>query len=174
MAPEYALWGYLTYKADVYSFGVVALEIVARMNNMKYRPNENYVCLLDWALVLQQRGNLMELVDPKLGSEFNKEEAIRMIKVALLCTNPSPALRPKMSAVVSMLEGRTVVHENEMDPSIYGDELRLRALEDQYGQILQLPMSPNETDRRIHSSNATWIGSSTSAQDLYSINLDSR
>ena len=116
----------------------------------------------------------MELVDPKLGSEFNKEETIRMIKVALLCTNPSPALRPKMSAVVSMLEGRTVVHENGMDPSIYGDELRLRALKDQYGQILQLPMSPNETDSRIHSSNATRIGSSTSAQDLYSINLDSR
>uniref|UniRef100_A0A2N9F1J4 non-specific serine/threonine protein kinase n=1 Tax=Fagus sylvatica TaxID=28930 RepID=A0A2N9F1J4_FAGSY len=174
MAPEYALWGYLTYKADVYSFGVVALEIVAGMNNMKYRPNENYFCLLDWALVLQQRGNLMELVDPKLGSEFNKEEAVRMIKVALLCTNPSPALRPKMSAVVSMLEGRTVVHENGMDPSIYGDELRLRALKDQYGQILQLPMSPNETDSLIHSSNATWIGSSTSTQDLYSINLDSR
>uniref|UniRef100_A0A2N9GZA8 non-specific serine/threonine protein kinase n=1 Tax=Fagus sylvatica TaxID=28930 RepID=A0A2N9GZA8_FAGSY len=166
MAPEYALWGYLTYKADVYSFGIVALEIVAGMNNMKYRPNENYFCLLDWALVLQQRGNLMELVDPKLGSEFNKEEAIRMIKVALLCTNPSPALRPKMSAVVSMLEGRTAVHENGMDPSIYGDELRLSALKDQYGQILQLPMSPNETDSLIHSSNATWIGSSTSAQDL--------
>ncbi|KAK2994751.1 hypothetical protein RJ640_031024 [Escallonia rubra] len=40
MAPEYAQWGYLTYKADVYSFGVVALEIVAGMNNMKYRPGE--------------------------------------------------------------------------------------------------------------------------------------
>jgi hypothetical protein len=47
MAPEYALWGYLTYKANVYSFGVVALEIVVEKNNMKYRPNENYVCLLD-------------------------------------------------------------------------------------------------------------------------------
>ena len=48
MAPEYALWGYLTYRADVYSFGVVALEIVAGKNNMKYKPNEDYVCLLDW------------------------------------------------------------------------------------------------------------------------------
>lgn len=48
MAPEYALWGYLTYKADVYSFGVVALELVAGKNNMKFRPNEDYVCLLDW------------------------------------------------------------------------------------------------------------------------------
>ncbi|GMY37752.1 isoform 2 of probable lrr receptor-like serine/threonine-protein kinase [Fagus crenata] len=124
------------------------------------------------ALVLQQRGNLMELVDPKLGSEFNKEEAIRMIKVALLCTNPSPALRPTMSAVVSMLEGRTVVHENGMDPSIYGDELRFKALKDQFDQILQLPMSSNEADSLI--SNATWIGSSTSTQDFYPLNLDSR
>ena len=48
MAPEYALQGYLTYKADVYSFGVVALEIVAGKNNMKYRPNEDYFSLLDW------------------------------------------------------------------------------------------------------------------------------
>ena len=48
MAPEYALWGYLTTKADVFSFGVVALEIVAGKSNMKYRPNENYVCLVDW------------------------------------------------------------------------------------------------------------------------------
>jgi serine/threonine protein kinase len=48
MAPEYALYGYLTYKADVYSFGVVALEIVAGMNNMRFRHDEDFVCLLDW------------------------------------------------------------------------------------------------------------------------------
>uniref|UniRef100_A0A7N2LP81 non-specific serine/threonine protein kinase n=1 Tax=Quercus lobata TaxID=97700 RepID=A0A7N2LP81_QUELO len=173
MAPEYALWGYLTYKADVYSFGVVALEIVAGKNNMKYRPNENFVCLLDWGLVLQQRGNLMELVDPKLGSEFNKEEAIRMIKVALLCTNPSPALRPNMSAVVSMLKGQIAVHELDMDPSIYGDVLSIRALKEQSAKILQQPVSSNEAESLIQSSDATWAGSSSiSTQDLYSTNLD--
>lgn len=48
MAPEYALWGYLTDKADVYSFGIVALELVAGKSNLKCRPNENFVCLLDW------------------------------------------------------------------------------------------------------------------------------
>lgn len=48
MAPEYALYGYLTYKADVYSFGVVALEIVVGKANMKYIPDENFVSLLDW------------------------------------------------------------------------------------------------------------------------------
>ncbi|KAH7860200.1 hypothetical protein Vadar_010547 [Vaccinium darrowii] len=130
MAPEYALWGYLTDKADVYSFGVVALEIVAGKDNMKYRPNENYVCLLDWALVLRQKGRLMDLVDPKLGSNLNKEEAMRMIKVALLCTNASPALRPTMSTVVSMLEGKLGIQELVIDPRIYGDDFRFVALRD--------------------------------------------
>lgn len=50
MAPEYALWGHLSYKADVYSFGVVALEIVSGKNNNNYMPSGDYVCLLDWVL----------------------------------------------------------------------------------------------------------------------------
>lgn len=48
MAPEYALWGYLTDKADVYSFGIVALELVAGRRNVKFCADEDYVCLLDW------------------------------------------------------------------------------------------------------------------------------
>lgn len=47
MAPEYALWGYLTDKADVYSFGVVMLEIVSGKNNSKYTPDNACTCLLD-------------------------------------------------------------------------------------------------------------------------------
>ncbi|CAN6689606.1 unnamed protein product [Malus baccata var. baccata] len=169
MAPEYALWGYLTDKADVYSFGVVALEIVAGKNNMKYRPNQNFVCLVDWALVLQQKGNLMDLVDPRLGSQFSKEEAIRMVKVALLCTNSAPALRPTMSAVVRMLEGETAVHELIMDPSIYGDEMRLTAVRNQFDQIAQ--ESSSGTQSRLRSSDSTWIGSSATAMssDLYKL-----
>jgi hypothetical protein len=67
----------------------------------------------------------MEIVDPKLQSEFNKEEAERMIKLALLCTNASPSLRPAMSEVVSMLEGQTNIQEMILDPSIYGDTSNL-------------------------------------------------
>ncbi|XP_050290162.1 probable leucine-rich repeat receptor-like serine/threonine-protein kinase At3g14840 [Quercus robur] len=171
MAPEYALWGILTYKADVYSFGVVALEIIIGKNNMKYRPNENCVCLLNWAMVLQQNGNLMELVDPELGSEFSKEEATIIIKVALLCINPSPALRPTMTAVVSMLEGRTVVPELTMEASIYANDVRFESFR---GQCQTLRASSSDRQSLLQSSNATWIGSSsTSAHDFYSINLDS-
>ncbi|KAJ6367907.1 hypothetical protein OIU78_000474 [Salix suchowensis] len=128
MAPEYALWGHLTYKADVYSFGVVALEIVSGKSNNNYLPsNRNCVCLIDWACHLQQSGSFMELVDEMLRSEINIKEAEIMVKVALMCTNASPTLRPAISEVVSMLEGRMAVPET-VPALLYSDDLRFRAL----------------------------------------------
>ncbi|KAL4586144.1 hypothetical protein LXL04_010776 [Taraxacum kok-saghyz] len=128
MAPEYALWGYLTYKADVYSFGVLALEIVAGKSNMQYQPNKQCFCLVDQAVNPKQKGSLIDLVDPRLGSELNKKEAVGMLKIALLCTNQSPALRPTMSKVVSMLEGHTQIKESNVNVIMSEDELRLQAL----------------------------------------------
>ncbi|CAL5345225.1 unnamed protein product [Camellia sinensis] len=145
MAPEYALWGHLTHKADVYSFGTVALEIIAGKNNMKYCAIENYVCLLDWALALQKKGNLVELMDPKLGSNFNEEEAIKIIKVALSCTNPSSVVRPTMSAVVRILEGDIYVEELMMDQSEYGDDLRFESLRDKYYELQRHNSSEGQT-----------------------------
>lgn len=48
MAPEYALWGHLSYKADVYSFGVLTLEIISGKNNNCYVPSDDCTCLLEW------------------------------------------------------------------------------------------------------------------------------
>jgi hypothetical protein len=64
------------------------------------------------AYVLQEQGTLLELVDPSLASNYSPEEAMRMLQLALLCTNPSPTLRPPMSSVVSMLEGNTPFSTN--------------------------------------------------------------
>ncbi|GJU50142.1 probable LRR receptor-like serine/threonine-protein kinase [Tanacetum coccineum] len=110
IAPEYAMSGYLTDKADVYSFGVVALEIVSGKSNINYRRNEeeDFVYLLDWAYVLQEQESLLELVDPSLG-RYSKDEAMRMLNIALLCTNQSHTLRPPMSSVVKMLDGKIPV-----------------------------------------------------------------
>ena len=46
----------------------------------------------------------MDLVDPSL-VEFDENEALRMVGVALLCTQGSPKMRPPMSRVVAMLAG---------------------------------------------------------------------
>ncbi|GKV25066.1 hypothetical protein SLEP1_g34563 [Rubroshorea leprosula] len=134
MAPEYAMRGYLTNKADVYSFGVVALEIVSGKSNTNYRPTEEFVYLLDWAYVLQERGSLLELADPNLGSEYSSEEAMMMLNVALLCTNASPTLRPTMSQVVSMLEGRTAVQDLLLDPGFSAINAKFKAIRNHFWQ----------------------------------------
>ena len=61
------------------------------------------------ARVREEQGGLLELVDSCLGSKYSKEEAMRMLGMALLCTNPSPTLRPPMSYVVKMLDGKIPV-----------------------------------------------------------------
>ncbi|KAF2304817.1 hypothetical protein GH714_038055 [Hevea brasiliensis] len=155
MAPEYALYGYLTYKADVYSFGVVALEIVVGKSNMKYRPDENFVSLLDW-----------------IGVQVQKEEIVRMAKVALLCANSSPALRPTMSEVVSMLEGRTAVHEVVVGPSMYGDGLGFEGSRNKFDQISHDSSSKTQSS---HGSDASLIASSSiCAQELNTFNPNSQ
>lgn len=151
MAPEYAMWGYLTYKADVYSFGIVALEIAAGKNNMHNRPSEDYFCLLDWALVLQKRGNLVELVDPKLQNSSHEEDAIRMIRIALLCTQTSPALRPKMSDVVRMLEGRMSIQEFNLEPSAHDNRLNPRGPRDKEDES-EVNTNSSETEPFVSSS----------------------
>lgn len=140
MAPEYAMRGYLTDKADVYSFGVVALEIVSGKSNTNYLPEEDFVHLLDWAYVLQEQGTLLELVDPVLGLDYSEEEALRMLNLALLCTNPSPTLRPVMSDALRMLKGEIEVRPPLVKRSSGNEKWRFKALErhtpDSYSQSI--------------------------------------
>ncbi|KHN42594.1 Putative LRR receptor-like serine/threonine-protein kinase [Glycine soja] len=165
MAPEYAMRGYLTDKADVYSFGVVALEIVSGKSNTKYRPKEEFVYLLDWAYVLQEQGNLLELVDPNLGSKYSPEEAMRMLSLALLCTNPSPTLRPTMSSVVSMLEGKIPIQAPIIKRSESNQDVRFKAFEllSQDSQTLVSSAYSQESMKQRHiSEDGPWVDSSIS------------
>ncbi|XP_054801798.1 probable LRR receptor-like serine/threonine-protein kinase RFK1 isoform X2 [Prosopis cineraria] len=148
MAPEYALWGHLTFKADVYSFGVLALEIVTGKSNNNYVPDNGAVCLLDWACRLEQSGKLMELVDERMGSNVNEREAEEVLKVALLCTNASPSLRPTMSEVVSMLEGQMDIPDVVPEPGACNEDLRFKALRD-LDQWSRRSLNGNQTQSSV-------------------------
>ncbi|XWS10161.1 hypothetical protein CRYUN_Cryun39dG0051700 [Craigia yunnanensis] len=167
MAPEYAMRGYLTDKADVYSFGVVLLEIVSGKSNTNYRPKEEFVYLLDWAYVQQEQGNLLELVDPILGSKYSKEEALRMLNLSLLCTNPSPTLRPSMSAVVSMMEGKIPVQALIIKRKDADQDARFKAFEmlSHDSQTNVSIFSQDSQPPRSTSMDGPWIDSSISLPD---------
>ncbi|KAK8368540.1 hypothetical protein V6Z12_A01G048500, partial [Gossypium hirsutum] len=129
MTPEYAMHGRLTDKADVYSFGIVALEIVSGTCNTKHgRLKEESFYLLDLANTLKQKGNLLDLIDPRVAFHCDPEEAMTMINVALVCTNSTAAARPSMSTVVSILEGKASFSNIITNSSIYGSELNPKNL----------------------------------------------
>ncbi|KAK2422653.1 putative leucine-rich repeat receptor serine/threonine-protein kinase [Trifolium repens] len=173
MAPEYAMHGYLTDKADVYSFGIVALEIVSGRSNTMHRSMEEAFYLLDWAHLLKERGDLMELVDRRLGSDFNKKEVMAMINVALLCTNATSNLRPSMSSVVSMLELRTVVPEFVSDSSEVMDEQKMESMSRHYYKMEENKVSQLQTQSESSSNDGPWTATSSLAVDLYPVQLDS-
>lgn len=79
--------------------------------------------------MLQEQGSLLELVDPSLGSGYSEDEALRMLNLALVCANPSPTLRPSMSSVVSMLEGRIPVQAPLVKRGGTNEDMRFKALE---------------------------------------------
>ncbi|KAL5731452.1 hypothetical protein ACHQM5_004177 [Ranunculus cassubicifolius] len=115
MPPEYALHGHLSEKVDVYSFGVVVLVILSGRKPSLSFPRQGaaeVINLLDYAWTLYENNHETELVDPRVSS-FNKEEACRMLQVALLCTQDSPLMRPSMSEVVAMLTG-----QNKLTPVV--------------------------------------------------------
>ncbi|KAI4333051.1 hypothetical protein L6164_017905 [Bauhinia variegata] len=123
------------------------------------------------AHLLKEKGNLMELVDERiLGSDFNGEEAMVMIKVALLCTNATATLRPTMSSVVSMLEGSIAVPDLDADSSEVLDEKNLEAIR-LYHQLMK-ENKESEIQEQLASADGAWSASSSPAADLYPLHLD--
>ncbi|KAG7581981.1 Serine-threonine/tyrosine-protein kinase catalytic domain [Arabidopsis suecica] len=173
MAPEYAMRGHLTDKADVYSFGVVALEIVHGKSNTSSRSKADTFYLLDWVHVLREQNNLFEVVDPRLGTDYNKQEAMTMIKIGMLCTSQAPGDRPSMSTVVSMLEGHSTVNvEKLLEASLNNekDEESVRAMKRHYATIGEEEITNTTTTDGPFTSSST---STANAGDLYPVKLDS-
>lgn len=101
MAPEYLVKGQLTEKADVYSFGVLVLEIMCNRKSNAFVEDSGSLLQSVWKQYKSDR--LTEPVDPSLKGEFPEFEALRMLKIGLLCTQASASSRPSMSEVVRML-----------------------------------------------------------------------
>ncbi|MCO5597765.1 hypothetical protein L7F22_051847 [Adiantum nelumboides] len=110
LAPEYVLHGALSEKVDVFSFGLVALEIVTGKQNV-------YSGLLRWAWEKYGDEKVLDLVDERLGAAFSPEEAIRVLHVALLCTQENPKQRPTMSLITLWLSGHSGIREIPIRPT---------------------------------------------------------
>ena len=103
---DFAEYGYtikVNEKSDVYSFGVVLMELVTgkRPIEPEYGDNKDIV---NWVSGnLKNKGSVLSMVDSTIPETY-KEEAIKVLRIAILCTAQLVTLRPTMRSVVQMLE----------------------------------------------------------------------
>ncbi|CAH1429770.1 unnamed protein product [Lactuca virosa] len=125
VAPEYAIHGQLSEKVDTYSFGIVVLEIISgkRCHDVIDDKSVNQ-SLLDHAWNLYESGTHVNLIDNRLdASEYAAEDVMKIIEIALMCTQSQVSARPAMSEVVTLLSDksldeippiRSTFHENDI------------------------------------------------------------
>ncbi|KAJ0983346.1 hypothetical protein J5N97_011601 [Dioscorea zingiberensis] len=108
MAPEYVIRGQYSAKSDIFSFGVLVLEILTGRKNSNFLDTELAEDLLSYAWEHWTQGTIAEILDPSLGNQWPRSEALRCIQIGLLCVQEDPASRPSMSMVVLMLNSYSV------------------------------------------------------------------
>ncbi|KAL6504285.1 Receptor-like protein kinase 7 [Orobanche gracilis] len=103
IAPEYAYTIKVNEKSDLYSFGVVLMELVTGKRPIEPEFGENKD-IVDWVCGnLKTRESVVNMVDLDI-DEIHRESAIKVLKMAILCTARLPTLRPTMRTVVQLLE----------------------------------------------------------------------
>lgn len=91
--------------ADVFEFGVIVLEVIGgrpRVEDTEEGKSEERN-LLDFAWNLHEINDKVKLVDRRMGSLINLEQAIRVMEIGLLCTLNENKGRPTMEQVVEFL-----------------------------------------------------------------------
>ncbi|CAJ2659314.1 unnamed protein product [Trifolium pratense] len=163
LAPEYAIGGRLTRKADIYSFGVLLIEIVSGRCNTNSRLPIEEQFILERTWELYERKELVALVDTALNGEFDAEQAVKFLKIGLLCTQESPKCRPSMSTVVKMLTGEMEVDDSKMTkPALISDFMDLKVRHKQESIIDTRTSSSYNTSSASEHHDTTIISAATS------------
>ncbi|CAI8612404.1 unnamed protein product [Vicia faba] len=92
LAPEYATTGRFTEKSDVYAFGVIVFQLVIGKHDITLLSRQ-------W----EETGFLKDIIDENLEGKFLESEAEKLARLASVCTNESPHLRPSMENIMMEL-----------------------------------------------------------------------
>ncbi|XP_077225383.1 putative serine/threonine-protein kinase isoform X4 [Tasmannia lanceolata] len=108
-------------------FGVLLLEIISRRYVMDFDLELEKQYLVAQAWELYKANKLLQMVDPILEGQFPDEEGLRFLKVALLCVQETPRLRPKMSIALKMLSNELDTNEIEiLKPGLMTDFMSMK------------------------------------------------
>ncbi|KAL4575316.1 hypothetical protein LXL04_022158 [Taraxacum kok-saghyz] len=112
----------VSQSTDVFEFGVLMLEVVAgrkRYNRSESKPSDmsqsdsktdgSDLDLLEWAWTMHEINEKEKVVDVKMSSVLNMEQAVRVLEIGLLCTLKDNKGRPTMAEVVEYVSFDTEV-----------------------------------------------------------------
>ncbi|XP_044355201.1 G-type lectin S-receptor-like serine/threonine-protein kinase SD2-5 [Triticum aestivum] len=112
LAPEW-LTSQITEKADIYSFGIVVMEIISGRKNLDTSRSEESVHLITLLEEKVKNDQLVDLIDNNSNDmQAHKQDVIQMMMLAMWCLQIDCKKRPKMSEVVTVLEGAMDVDTN--------------------------------------------------------------
>ncbi|KAJ9692195.1 hypothetical protein PVL29_011324 [Vitis rotundifolia] len=99
--PEYYSSGNLNKRSDVYSFGIVLLELITGQPAIITPGN---IHIVQWISPMIERGDIQNVVDPRLQGDFNTNSAWKALETALACVPSTAIQRPDMSHVLADLK----------------------------------------------------------------------
>ncbi|XVF55460.1 hypothetical protein PTKIN_Ptkin06aG0037700 [Pterospermum kingtungense] len=148
LAPEYAISGRLTRKTDVYSFGVLLLEIISGQTVVDFDLEHGEHYLVQKAWEFYRANSILQMVDPVIGTNYPEEEAVRFIKVGLLCVQEMTKLRPKMSTALKMLTNDIDIGRVQItQPGLVSDLMNIKLGQKTTFQSLSSKVSSMESNR---------------------------
>ncbi|KAI3984041.1 hypothetical protein MKX01_035168 [Papaver californicum] len=105
LAPEHFMYGKVNDKIDVYAFGVVLLELLSGRKPIDSDYPKGQKSLVMWAKPILNGGKVSQLLDPKLGDNYDRDQMEWMFLAATLCIRHEPRTRPRMDLVLKLLSG---------------------------------------------------------------------
>jgi hypothetical protein len=87
------------------------LEVACGKRPVNSNPQGNQPLLVDWVLEHWNKGSLSEVVDTRLQSDYNVDEACLVLKLGLLCAHPFANVRPNMQSIIRYLDGDSQLPE---------------------------------------------------------------
>ncbi|XP_073012690.1 salt tolerance receptor-like cytoplasmic kinase 1 [Typha latifolia] len=103
--PHYLRTGVVSKNSDVYSFGVLVLETITGLPAVGSEEGKYLTAEMAPRLAEMGKG-VGEVVDLKLGGEFDAGEVAEMAAVAARCVGPQPSLRPSMGEIRGIMRER--------------------------------------------------------------------
>ncbi|KAK7842960.1 l-type lectin-domain containing receptor kinase iv.1 [Quercus suber] len=105
------------------------LEVACGRKPVDIRGLPEEAILVDWVFGCWRKGAILDASDPKLEGNYAVKEMELVLKLGLLCSHPTPAVRPSMRQVMQFLDGNAELQELPHESTSFGNFTNVEASE---------------------------------------------